>query len=43
MESNNEGNVQYNRWNEENINMNVEQSQSTWKRWDEMTVDKNLF
>ncbi|XP_060913905.1 small integral membrane protein 1 [Labrus bergylta] len=29
MDSNGAGNVQYNRWNEDNINMNVEASQST--------------
>lgn len=42
MDSNNAGNVQYDRWNENNINMNVEQPQSTWMRWDEMTVDKKV-
>ncbi|CAG6021149.1 small integral membrane protein 1 [Menidia menidia] len=32
MESNSAGSVQYDRWNEDNINMNVEASQSTWRR-----------
>nr|XP_020491034.1 small integral membrane protein 1 [Labrus bergylta] len=32
MDSNGAGNVQYNRWNEDNINMNVEASQSTVMR-----------
>ncbi|KAM6981786.1 small integral membrane protein 1 [Tautogolabrus adspersus] len=32
MESNGAGNVQYDRWNEDNINMNVEASQSTVTR-----------
>ncbi|XP_054464588.1 small integral membrane protein 1 [Anoplopoma fimbria] len=32
MDSNTAGTVQYDRWNEENINMNVEASQSTAMR-----------
>uniref|UniRef100_A0A3B4TCR2 Small integral membrane protein 1 n=1 Tax=Seriola dumerili TaxID=41447 RepID=A0A3B4TCR2_SERDU len=32
MEPNNAGSVQYDRWNESNINMNVEASQSTMMR-----------
>ncbi|CAK6955034.1 small integral membrane protein 1 [Scomber scombrus] len=32
METNNTGTVQYDRWNESNINMNVEASQSTMMR-----------
>nr|XP_046253210.1 small integral membrane protein 1 [Scatophagus argus] len=32
MDSNNAGSVQYDRWNEDNINMNVEAPQSTLMR-----------
>eukprot|EP00064_Thunnus_orientalis_P013031 superscaffoldBa00002071_g13068 len=32
MDPNSAGSVQYNRWNENNINMNVEASQSTMMR-----------
>ncbi|XP_044067108.1 small integral membrane protein 1 [Siniperca chuatsi] len=32
MDSNSAGSVQYDRWNEDNINMNVEASQSTVMR-----------
>uniref|UniRef100_A0A8C5DT26 Small integral membrane protein 1 n=1 Tax=Gouania willdenowi TaxID=441366 RepID=A0A8C5DT26_GOUWI len=32
MEPNNAGTVQYDRWNEDNINMNVEASQTTTMR-----------
>uniref|UniRef100_A0A3Q2ZQJ9 Small integral membrane protein 1 n=1 Tax=Kryptolebias marmoratus TaxID=37003 RepID=A0A3Q2ZQJ9_KRYMA len=32
MESNTAGSVQYDRWNEDNINMNVEASQSAVRR-----------
>ncbi|AWP09328.1 putative small integral membrane protein 1 [Scophthalmus maximus] len=32
MDSNSGGSVQYDRWNEDNINMNVEASQSTTRR-----------
>ncbi|XP_076023017.1 small integral membrane protein 1 [Genypterus blacodes] len=32
MDANNEGSVQYNRWNDENINMDVEASQSAMMR-----------
>lgn len=34
MESNGTPSVQYDRWNEENINMNVEASQPVLRRWD---------
>lgn len=43
MEPNSAGAVQYNRWNEDNINMNVEGSQSSWMRWDDVTADKKLI
>lgn len=33
MDTNSGGSVQYDRWNENNINMNVEASQSTMMRW----------
>ena len=42
MEPNGTSSVQYDRWNEDNINMNVEGSQSTMMRWDELTAD-NIF
>uniref|UniRef100_A0A3Q4N7N9 Small integral membrane protein 1-like n=1 Tax=Neolamprologus brichardi TaxID=32507 RepID=A0A3Q4N7N9_NEOBR len=32
MDSNGSGSVQYDRWNEDNINMNVEASQSSLRR-----------
>ncbi|XP_068162105.1 small integral membrane protein 1 [Antennarius striatus] len=32
MDPNSDGNVHYDRWNEDNINMNVEASQSTPRR-----------
>ncbi|KAI3357122.1 hypothetical protein L3Q82_015589 [Scortum barcoo] len=32
MDSNGAGSVQYDCWNEDNINMNVESSQTTWMR-----------
>ncbi len=41
-DSNNGGSVQYNRWNEENINMNVEGSQSTTMRWDSSTSEDKM-
>lgn len=34
MDSNGAGSVQYDRWNEDNINMNVEASQSSLQMWD---------
>ena len=42
MDSHGTGSVQYDRWNEDNINMNVEGSQSTMMRWDELTADKKM-
>ncbi|AWP09306.1 putative small integral membrane protein 1 isoform 2 [Scophthalmus maximus] len=39
MDSNSGGSVQYDRWNEDNINMNVEASQSTTRRiYDRMCI-----
>lgn len=38
MDSSRAESVHYNRWNEDNINMNVEASQSTVMRWDEVTL-----
>ena len=39
MDSNSAASVQYDRWNEDNINMNVEASLSTAMRWDKVTSD----
>lgn len=39
MESNAVGSVRYDRWNEDNINMNVEASPSTLRRCDELLLN----